>query len=176
MSPLTTARARRILRPLYPLPLATSPARLSLRRGPAPARHTRTPATQTTPFPTEAHMPIIHRFTQHGQEAYFNGSPVKLAGGYAGTGDTSTTDKLVPPFDDDMQRLTQNENNFTRHIVTPYWNYSPTAIFNPDNCAFARQGDKWNIQAFNTGYFARLKGMIDTAANYGIVVQVVLFD
>ncbi|MDT5295697.1 MAG: hypothetical protein QOJ76_2577 [Acidobacteriota bacterium] len=120
-------------------------------------------------------MPVIHRFSQHGQEVYFNGVPVKLAGVYAGVVG-STTDSLDAPFDDDMLRLTQNENNFTRHIVTPYWKYSPVAAINQRNCAFVRQGAKWNIQSYNADYFARLKSMIDTAADNGIVVQIVLFD
>lgn len=121
-------------------------------------------------------MPIIRRFSRQGSQLLFNGAPVNLAGIYAGTGETSTTDRLVPPFGDDMQRLVMNENNFTRHIVTPYWVYSPVSALDPTNCCFAREGGKWNLRSYNPTYFTRLKSMIDTAADYGIAVQVVLFD
>lgn len=121
-------------------------------------------------------MAVIHTFGRSGRQILFNGVAVKLAGIYAGLGDSSTTDALNPPFDDDLARLVQNENNFTRHIVTPYWNYSPVGSINTRNCAFARQGAKWNLQSFNSDYFVRLKNFIDTAAGYGVAVQVVLFD
>jgi hypothetical protein len=122
-------------------------------------------------------MPFIARFGRSGRDITFNGTVVKMGGIYAGPPGMSTTDKLVPPFDDDMKRLADNGNNLHRHIVVPYWKYSPRNTINPSDCCFVRNpGGLWDLRSYNTDYFRRLRGMIDTAANYGIAAQIVLFD
>ena len=115
-------------------------------------------------------------FSRDNRTLLYNGSPAKLAGALAGKDDYTTTDQLVPPFNDDMPRLSDFNNNFTRHWLIPYWKYSPKNSINPVNCAFARQGNKWNLSAYNADYFARLNQMIDAAAQAHIAVQLVLFD
>lgn len=115
-------------------------------------------------------------FTKNGRELHYNGRVAYLAGVHAGTGDTSTTDFLNPPFEDDMQRLTANQNNFFRHWLIPYWKYSPVHRIVPRDCVFKRDGGKWNIQAYGVDYVRRLLQMIDTAARSGVAVQLVLFD
>lgn len=122
-------------------------------------------------------MPFIQRFSRSGRDILFNGKVVKMAGIYAGVGDKTTTDTLDAPFDEEMARLKQNENNLHRHILIPYWNYSPRETVQTRNCCFVRQADgRWDLRSYNADYFRRLKMMIDAAANYNIAVQVVLFD
>jgi hypothetical protein len=121
-------------------------------------------------------MPIVRRFTRSGRELYFAGAPADLGGVIAGTGNITTTDELNPPFADDMARLTQYRNNFFRHWMTPYWKYSPASSVQQRNCAFTRQGAKWNIRSYYADYFTRLKSMITTAGDNGIAVQLTLFD
>lgn len=122
-------------------------------------------------------MVFIARFGRSGRDITFNGQVVKMGGIYAGPPGMSTTDKLTPPFDDDMQRLFANGNNLHRHVMIPYWKYSPRNTINPQDCCFVRHPDgRWDLLSYNADYFRRLRGMIDTAANYGIAVQIVLFD
>ncbi len=122
-------------------------------------------------------MPYIRIFSRKGRDILFNGKVVKMGGIYAGVGDTSTTDTLDEPFGDDMARLAQNGNNLHRHIITPYWNYSPPHSVQTRNCCFVRTpGGLWDLTAYNADYFRRLKLMINTAADHGIAVQIVLFD
>jgi hypothetical protein len=118
-------------------------------------------------------------FTRSGRDILYNNNLVYLAGVHAGTGTASTTDALIPPFDDDMQRLRANNrrNNFHRHWLVPYWNYSPQSTVNPNKVVFVRDAaGKWKLRAFNGGYFTKLNQMIAKAAQLGIVVQLVLFD
>ena len=64
-------------------------------------------------------MPFIQRFSRSGRDILFNGKVVKMSGIYAGVGSKTTTDTLDEPFDDDMARLIQNENNLHRNILIP---------------------------------------------------------
>ena len=119
-------------------------------------------------------------FTRVGREVRYNNSLVYLAGVHAGTGTASTTDGLIPPFDDDMKRLRDNNrrNNFFRHWLVPYWKYSPPGSVDTNQVVFQRNSaGKWRLWAFNDGvYFARLDQLIAKAAEKGVVVQLVLFD
>jgi hypothetical protein len=115
-------------------------------------------------------------FSKVGRRLYYNGNPAYLAGIHAGTGGSSTTDFLNPPFDDDMLRLTKHRNNFFRHWLIPYWKYSPVHRIVQRDCAFNRENGKWNLLSYNVDYFRRLLQMIETAGQKGIVVQLVLFD
>jgi len=119
-------------------------------------------------------------FTRVGREVHYNNNLVYLAGVHAGTGTASTTDGLIPPFEDDMKRLRDNnrQNNFFRHWLVPYWKYSPPSSVDVDQVVFLRNpSNKWRLYAFNDAvYFARLDQMISKAAEKGIVVQLVLFD
>ncbi|HEV2862950.1 MAG TPA: hypothetical protein VGX48_18180 [Pyrinomonadaceae bacterium] len=122
-------------------------------------------------------MPFISRFSRSGRDILFNGKVVKVGGIYASADGKTTTDTLDMPADFGMKLLADNGNNFHRHIMTPYWVYSPPESVQPRNCCFVRTpGGKWDITAYNADYFRRLKMMIDTAANFGIAVQIVLFD
>lgn len=125
------------------------------------------------------------KFTRRGREIFYNGQTARLAGILAGVGNTTTTDSLDPPFDDDFARLTAVENNFHRHWLVPYYNYSPlakgedllkrNALFTRSYVA-AEDEILWNLYGYNADYFARLNQMIAKAAQVGVVVQLVLFD
>lgn len=122
-------------------------------------------------------MTLGRNFSRVGREIHFGVSAVKLAGVIAGTGGQTTTDVLNPPFGDDLQRLTQYQNNFFRHWLTPYWNYSPKDSVVPRNCAFFRRPDgKWDLTKYNDDYFTRLVNMITEAGEVGVAVQLLLFD
>jgi hypothetical protein len=121
-------------------------------------------------------MPFVRNFHRVGREIHYGVSIAKMGGVIAGTGGKTTTDTLDPPFDDDMLRLTQYKNNFFRHWITPCWNYSPVGSIQQRNCAFVRQGTKWNLTAYNDDYFTRLVNMIGAAGDAGIAVQLLLFD
>lgn len=122
-------------------------------------------------------MPYVHIFSRKDRDLLFNGKVVKMAGCYANVSGKTTTDSLDTPFDEGMRRHAENGNNLHRHILIPYWNYSPPASVQTRNCCFVRGADgRWDLTAYNADYFRRLKTMIDTAANYGIAVQIVLFD
>jgi hypothetical protein len=125
------------------------------------------------------------RFTRSGRQLLYVGRPVSLAGIMAGTGSQTTTDFMDPPFDDDFARLTQHDNNFHRHWLTPYWAFSP--VQKPEterrrNSVFQRSlepkmpGARWLLFDYNYDYFSRLQGMLTRASQLGIVVQLVLFD
>lgn len=125
------------------------------------------------------------RFTRRGREIFYNGQTARLAGIIAGGKGSTTTDSLDPPFDDDFARLTSVENNFHRHWLVPYWNYSPLAKGEDllkRNALFTRSyvpsEDEvlWNLLGYNADYFTRLNQMIAKAAQVGVVVQLVLFD
>ena len=123
-------------------------------------------------------------FTKSGRVLLYNNNEVYLAGVLAGAGVSinakSTTDALIPPFDDDFLRLRANNrrNNFHRHWLVPYWNYSPRSSVDTNKVVFLRNpAGKWRLAAFNdTIYFTRLEQMIVKAAQLGVVVQLVLFD
>jgi len=117
-------------------------------------------------------------FSRVGREIYYNGRPANLAGVIAGRDDYTTTDQLVRPFDDDMQRLSNFNNNFFRHWLVAYWKYSPKNRVNPANCIFKSDANnKWRVTPpYNQDYFARLNEMIVEAARQHIAVQLVLFD
>jgi hypothetical protein len=115
-------------------------------------------------------------FTRVGRELRYNGARANLAGIYPGVGATSTNDALNPPFDDDMQRLVQYKNNFFRHWLIAYWNYSPKDKVLQRNCVFNHVNNKWDLKSYNVDYIRRLLQMIDTAARKGIAVQLTLFD
>ena len=125
------------------------------------------------------------RFSRRGREIFYNGHTAKLAGILAGAGGGTTTDSLDAPFDDDFAGLTGVENNFHRHWLVPYWNYSPQAkseALLKRNALFTRSfvpsEDRvlWNLFGYNADYFLRLNQMISKAAQVGVVVQLVLFD
>lgn len=125
------------------------------------------------------------RFSRRGREIFYNNGTAKLAGILAGVGGSTTTDSLDPPFDDDFKRLTSVENNFHRHWLVPYWNYSPLAkgeTLLTRNALFRRsyvpsEGQiLWNLLGYNADYFLRLNQMLSKAAQLGVVVQLVLFD
>lgn len=125
------------------------------------------------------------RFTRRGREIFYNGHTAKLAGILAGAGGRTTTDSLDPPFDDDFATMAGVENNFHRHWLVPYWNYSPLAKGEPllrRNALFARSrvstegAALWNLLGYNADYFLRLNQMLTKAAQVGVVVQLVLFD
>lgn len=125
------------------------------------------------------------RFTRRGREIFYNGHTAKLAGILAGAGGRTTTDSLDPPFDDDFAAMTAVQNNFHRHWLVPYWNYSPLAkgeALLKRNALFTRSyvasEDKvlWNLLGYNADYFLRLNQMLAKAAQVGVVVQLVLFD
>jgi hypothetical protein len=125
------------------------------------------------------------RFTRRGREIFYNGHTAKLAGILAGAGGSTTTDSLDPPFEDDFATMVGVENNFHRHWLVPYWNYSPLGkgeTLLKRNALFTRSyvasEDRvlWNLFGYNADYFLRLNQMITKAAQVGVVVQLVLFD
>lgn len=125
------------------------------------------------------------RFTRRGREIFYNGHTAKLAGILAGAGSRTTTDSLDPPFDDDFATMASVENNFHRHWLVPYWNYSPLAkgeALLKRNALFTRSyvptqdETLWNLFGYNADYFLRLNQMLTKAAQVGVVVQLVLFD
>jgi hypothetical protein len=81
-------------------------------------------------------------------------------------------------------------NNHFRHWLMAYWHYGPKpdptcndADYNPAFSPFLYRGGKWDVSNFsvskpadNTGYFLRLKQLIEAARAQGVVVQLVLFD
>jgi hypothetical protein len=117
-------------------------------------------------------------FTQVGRELHYKDKPANLAGVIAGKDNYTTTDKLVRPFSDDMPRLASFNNNFFRHWLVPYWNYSPKNKVNPVNCIFKSDANnKWRLTSpYNQDYFVRLNEMIVEAGRQHIAVQLVLFD
>lgn len=119
------------------------------------------------------------RFTRDGRTLLYHGNPVHLAGVHAGTGTASTTDALIPPFADEFARLRDNNrrNNFYRHWLIPYWNYSPQTGVDAQQVVFQRNAQgKWRLFAFNETYWTRLEQLIVAAGQVGVVVQLVLFD
>lgn len=109
---------------------------------------------------------------------YYQGQEAFLAGIYA------PTDRLDGNFDTMMRVLSERRNNFFRHWTTNYY------LFNPDITPTTPTGEpprkryspfkwnisKWELSAYNTDYFTRLRSMITAAARAGIVVQITIFD
>jgi len=116
-------------------------------------------------------------------------------------GDTSTAANV--DFQAQMERLAERTNNFFRFWVIFYSNFvNPGTLTSPNfpgypDCKekdpslsftsekvswreryspFKYQNKKWDLTAYNDDYFLRLRKMIETAADYGIVVQLTLFD
>src|SRR5688572_6232408 len=81
----------------------------------------------------------------------YHGEEVFLAGRYPDISDLPDKN-----YDELLRKLSVQRNNFFRHWMTVYWNYSlPTH----DHSPFGRSGGKWNLTAYNPTYFARLDRM-----------------
>ncbi|HYH82623.1 MAG TPA: hypothetical protein VEX86_22720 [Longimicrobium sp.] len=114
--------------------------------------------------------PFSHKNTDgtDGRILKYHGEEVYLAGRYPNIGDLPDVN-----YDVLLRKLSVQRNNFFRHWMTAYWNYSlPGNHHSP----FARPGGKWNLTAYNPDYFVRLDRMIRAALHHGIVVQLTLFD
>jgi hypothetical protein len=116
-------------------------------------------------------------------------------------GDQSSLASGNVDFGPDMERLARHSNNFFRHWVIFYANFAdPGPKNNPNidrNCMEIKPSvtsggqpwreryspfmynkilNKWDLWRYNEDYFLRLRKMIKTAYEYGIFVQLTLFD
>ncbi|HEX7313770.1 MAG TPA: hypothetical protein VF297_07600 [Pyrinomonadaceae bacterium] len=137
---------------------------------------------------------------------YFNGREAYLAGIYPGiadldgvNGDTSSIAAGNVDYRAKMEFLAKNGNNFFRQWVIFYPLFAdPRRFTDPtkpcvetsESVTSAQQPwrqryspffyntnlKKWNLSRYNDEFFLKLKLMIKTAADYGIVVQLTIFD
>ncbi|MES1243826.1 MAG: hypothetical protein ABUT39_19630 [Acidobacteriota bacterium] len=115
-------------------------------------------------------MSLATPFSRTGRILKYHNEDVFLAGRYPGIGDLPNAN-----YDLVLRKLAVQRNNFFRHWIMAYWNYSRPGN---DHSPFSRGSDgKWNLKApYNAEYFRRLDLMIRAAQHHGIVVQLTLFD
>lgn len=137
------------------------------------------------------------------QVLYFNNREAYLAGIYPGipnldgvNGDTSSIANNTVDYRPGMESLAKYGNNFFRHWVIFYPNFIDDAKLNNQTCGETGESvtsagvpwrkryspflytnqKKWNLAQYNEDFFKRLRLMIETARDYGIIVQLTIFD
>jgi hypothetical protein len=145
------------------------------------------------------------RYVDGRQKVYFNDREAYLAGIYPDVqtldgvhGDRSSIAAGNVDFGPNMERLARHTNNFFRHWVIFYplfVNYDnldhdhPGCLEKTESVTSAGEPwrkryspflytsrKKWDLNQYNDDYFLRLRKMIETAYNYGLVVQLMIFD
>lgn len=156
----------------------------------------------STPPPIPANL-LQKRSMNDRQILYFNDREAYLAGIYPGVqnldgvnGDRSSIAANNVDYRPNMESLAKHGNNFFRHWVIFYPNFIDDAKLNNQTCEersesvtsagepwrkryspFSYTNQKrWNLTRYNDDFFQRLKLMIRTAHEYGIVVQLTIFD
>ena len=137
-----------------------------------------------------------------GREAYLAGiyPDVQTLDGV--NGDRSSLAAGNVDFRPSMERLARHTNNFFRHwvlfypLMVNYNNIKQPLPGAAQDCSektesvtsagepwrkryspfFYTPGKKWDLNRYNDDYFLRLRKMIETAYDYGLVVQLMIFD
>jgi hypothetical protein len=136
------------------------------------------------------------------QVLYFNDREAYLAGIYPKVsnldgvnGDRSSFLANNIDYRANMESLAKHGNNFFRHWVIFYPNFVDGAKLDNVTCdessesvtsageawrkrysPFLYTNKKWNLVQYNEDFFKRLRLMIETAQDYGLVVQLTIFD
>lgn len=155
----------------------------------------------STPPPILPNL-LQKRSMNNRQVLYFNNREAYLAGIYPGisnldgvNGDRSSIAAGTVDYRPNMESLAKHGNNFFRHWVIFYPNFIDDAKIKSD-CGETSESvtsageswrkryspflytnqKKWNLAKYNDDFFNRLRLMIQTAQDYGIVVQLTIFD
>jgi hypothetical protein len=156
----------------------------------------------STPLTIPANL-LQKRSINNRQVLYFNNREAYLAGIYPGipnldgvNGDSSSIAANTVDYRPKMEFLAKHGNNFFRHWVIFYPNFIDPAKLNNQTCEERSEsvtsarvpwrkryspfvytdGKKWNLTRYNEDFFQRLRLMIRTAHDYGLVVQLTIFD